>query len=145
MSSKECVFCEPGHFADKLIATNELATAFLSTPRLTPGHTLVIPKRHVELPSELTSDETGAIFDLIGPIHAKLLGSIAVGVDIWQKTRPEVAQDGHKVDHVHFHILPSTPGEELYGEALNWRRPNFAPLGDNERLQMLGLLQSENQ
>jgi len=141
---KECAFCEPEQFADRIINANEQATAFLSTPRLMPGHTLVIPNRHVELPSELTGEEVAAIFDLIAPIHVRLLGSLAVGVDIWQKARPFVPQDGHKVDHVHFHVLPSQPGEELYGEALNWRRSQFAPLSVEERDDMIVLLGGES-
>lgn len=123
---------------------NNLATAFLSSPRLMPGHTLVIPNRHIELPSELSKEETTALFELINPIHAKLLGSLAVGVDIWQKSRPQVVEDGHKIDHVHFHVLPSTPGEELYGEALNWRRSQFGPLANEERNQILMLLGPES-
>jgi diadenosine tetraphosphate (Ap4A) HIT family hydrolase len=103
----------------------------------------VIPNRHVELPSELSPTEVAAISELINPIHARLLGSVALGVDIWQKSRPSVDQDGHKIDHVHFHILPSNPGTELYGEALNWRRSQFSPLEADERDWILMLLRPE--
>lgn len=143
MPRRECAFCETTGIAERLISTNDLASAFLSSPRLMPGHTLVIPNRHVELPSELSPEETVAIFELIKLIHTKLLGSIALGVDIWQKSRPQVDQDGHKVDHVHFHILPSSPGEELYDEALNWRRSEFNSLAAEERDRILMLLSPE--
>lgn len=144
MTSHECVFCEPDNFADRQISSNGLARAFLSAPRLTAGHSLVVPKRHVELPSELTAEEVVAISELINPIHRKLLGSIALGVDVWQKSRPQVGEDGVKVDHVHYHVLPSMPGDEMYGEALNWRRPQFSPLAVEERDTMLALLQPES-
>lgn len=142
--SIECVFCDDRELAERVVAGNQFATAFLSSPRLTEGHVLVIPRRHVELPSELMAEELMAIFDLISPIHVKLLGSIATGVDIWQKTRPEVEQDGHKIDHVHFHIIPSVAGEERYSEALNWRRTQFSKLETGERDRVLTLLRPEN-
>lgn len=41
-----CVFCELS--IDRVVAENELAVAFLDAYPVTEGHTLIIPKRHVE-------------------------------------------------------------------------------------------------
>jgi histidine triad (HIT) family protein len=143
MTTNECGFCEPSSFSERTIGSNERAISLLSSPRLTPGHSLVIPRRHVEALDDLSGEEFGAIHELLSPIYRRLLGSIAVGVDVWQKTRPAVSQDGVKMDHVHFHVVPSKPGDERYSEALRWSRDKFDALDDCEREEMLRLLSGE--
>jgi len=140
MRSRECSFCDPDSFAERTIASNGLAVALLSSPRMRPGHSLVIPRRHVELPSDLSAEEVSAVFDLIGPLHRRMLATIAVGVDVWQKSRPQVGQNDIKMDHVHFHVLPSRPEDPMYDQALVWSRDQFSPLGPTERDEMLTLL-----
>ncbi len=44
------------------------------------------------------------------------------------------------MNHVHFHIIPSNPGEEGYAEALRWNRDKFEPLSLNEQDTMLDIL-----
>src|SRR5438552_2253105 len=119
MTQKYCIFCDPTARKGRVIHAGKLATSFLSSPRLVPGHVLVIPNRHVELPTDLTEQELTAIFQEIKPIIKNMLSSdLAKGVDTWQKTRPYIPQGEIKVDHVHFHLLPSKPGHQLYAEAL---------------------------
>ena len=102
---------------------------------------MVIPNRHVEIPDRINSDECRAVFDEIRRLQAKMLGSIALGIDCWQKTRPGVRQGQRfKVDHVHFHVLPSNPGDELYDGSLTWTRDRFVGLNDDERDEMVELL-----
>lgn len=140
MNKAECDFCKPPTFADRIIGSNEHAISLLSSPRLTPGHSLVIARRHIERLDELTSDEMQAVHELISPIYRRLLGNLALGVDVWQKTRPFVKQNGIKMDHIHFHVIPSDIGDERYNEALRWNRDQFEPLCDDERSEMLRLL-----
>lgn len=85
MSSPECNFCDPSSFADRTIGSNEHAISLLSSPRLTPGHSLVVPRRHIERLDELTGDEIKDVHELISPIYRRLLGEVALGVDVWQK------------------------------------------------------------
>ena len=140
MRSKECNFCEPSSFSERIVSENEDAIGLLSSPRLTPGHSLVIPRRHVESLDDLSGTEMQAIHELISPIYRRLLGSVALGVDVWQKTRHQVEQDGVKMNHVHFHVIPSSPGDERYASALRWSRDQFEPLNEDERDTMLSLL-----
>jgi hypothetical protein len=65
-----------------------------------------------------------------------MLAAVAIGVVVWQKSRPRVQQDMVKMDHVHFHVLPSVPGETLYEQTLSWRRELFTPLDPLERDQI---------
>ena len=144
MSQKECGFCEPNSLSERTISSNEYAISFLSSPRLSPGHSLVVPRRHVEGYDQLSSEEAQAIQELISLIYRRLLGSIAIGVDIWQKTRPQIEQDGFKMDHVHFHVIPSAPNDERYSEALRWSRDQFDTLENTERERMLDILSDIN-
>lgn len=123
-----------------MLSENEDAIGLLSSPRLTPGHSLVIPRRHVESLDDLSGGEIQAIHELISPIYRRLLGSVALGVDVWQKTRHQVEQDGVKMDHVHFHVIPSVPEDERYTDVLRWSRDRFGLLSDDERDSMLRLL-----
>lgn len=140
MNKSKCDFCNPLTFADRTIDSNELAISLLSSPRLTPGHSLVVPRRHIERPDELSGDEVAAIHELISPLYRQIIGHIALGVDVWQKTRPFVKQNGIKMDHVHFHVIPSDIGDERYNEALRWSSEQFEPLREDERSEMLRLL-----
>lgn len=139
MNSRECAFCDAQNFSERLISENELACAFLSSPRLEKGHSLVIPRRHVTVPSELTSQEIVAMHELIAPLHKKL-GEIAAGVDVWQKSRPHVGEDGIKMNHLHTHIIPSNPGDPRYDRVLQWGRVMFSTLYRSELDEMIGLL-----
>ena len=133
MTTEECPFCDLNQFEARLIQADELTYSFLSDPRLVPGHTLVIPKRHVEHPAGLTTTEASAIHRQIGQITTKMLGAMAVGVDLWQKTRPNVKQDEIKIDHLHYHLLPSNEGDPIYSGALIWSKNRFTHLPPDER------------
>src|SRR5689334_13658505 len=63
---ENCPFCNS---KERIVKQNELAQVVLSNPRKVPGHFLVLPKRHVEKPWELTSDEITSIFELIFAIE----------------------------------------------------------------------------
>ena len=138
---QDCPFCQLDSQPERIVRKNEHCRSFLSNPRLARGHALVIPNRHVETPDQINSDEYRAVFDEVRRLQAKILGSIAPGVDLWQKTRPSVRQGRRfKVDHVHFHVLPSNPGDELYDDSLTWTKDRFADLNDDERDEMVELL-----
>lgn len=49
-----CSFFQPHKEAHRVVRESRLSIVMLSNPRLMPGHTLVIPKRHIEKPDEPT-------------------------------------------------------------------------------------------
>ena len=55
---RECPFCELG---TRVLDENELACCFASDPCLCFGHLLVVPKRHIEQPWELSESEALAV------------------------------------------------------------------------------------
>jgi len=141
MSDNECPFCELDAQTKRIIRKGDLATSFLSNPRLMKGHVLVVPNRHMDNPTELTDEETIAVFKEVKRIQAKLLSGFAAGVDQWQKTRLNVSdRTNFKVGHVHFHILPSNEGDEIFRQSLTWTVDRFTELTDAECEEMIRLL-----
>lgn len=139
----QCPFCQLDRQTNRIIRTDSYCRSFLSDPRLTRGHVLVVPVRHLDDPNQLNQREVEAVFNEVKRLRAKLLESVARGVDCWQKTRPDVPEGtGYKVNHVHFHVLPSNPGEELYEQSLTWTKDKFRQLSQREREEMAALLRS---
>jgi ATP adenylyltransferase len=136
-----CPFCTIDTKRNSIIRKNELMTSFLSNPRLMPGHALVVPNRHIETPADLTAEETLAIYEEAQRLVSVMLSTIAKGVDTWQKTRPDMPQGKIKVDHVHVHVLPSNPGDEIYATQLRWTADAFSPRSDEETKAMQAILQ----
>src|SRR3954462_8166696 len=98
-----CPFCNP---KDRVLKENQHAQLILSNPRKVPGHTLVLPKRHIEEPWQLTADELTDIFKLIFFAEQRFYGKLGTGVDIRQNYRPYKKQDDLKKNHVLFHVVP---------------------------------------
>jgi diadenosine tetraphosphate (Ap4A) HIT family hydrolase len=103
-----CVFCERLE-RDQVRASNELAAAFAGRLPLTPGHTLVVPRRHEPDYLRLTDDEHAAIWRLVASVRALLDGvhrpqAYNLGVNVG-------ATAGQTVDHAYLHIMPRYAGD----------------------------------
>ena len=137
-TKSECPFC---NLDGQVIKENKLARLILSNPRKVPGHCLVLPKRHVEKPWELTNDELASIFELIFFIEKRFIGKLGDGCDIKQNYRPFMPQSRLKADHVVFHVYPRSLYDYLYKVAEVYETDLFADLDDLERDEVTKLLQ----
>ncbi len=111
MEHTDCRFCAK---ADKALRHNDLAMVFLSDPHKVPGHVLVMPKRHIEKPWELSPQELQACFDLIFLIEQRFMGKLGDGFDIRQSYWPFKEQDNLKAKHILFHVIPRAEGDYLF-------------------------------
>jgi len=108
MADQNCLFCRvvAGEWPAVKVWENEKLLAFLDTKPVHPGHTLVIPKVHVnsvfEIEEPLYVDLFEAAKILSGPIK-KFGGTPRVGF----------AVEGFGVPHAHLHIVPLNHGAEL--------------------------------
>lgn len=139
-SIEECPFC---HLDDRVLKENKSANLFLSDPRKVSGHFLVTPKRHVELPWELKKEEMADIFELVFLIQERLVKKYG-GSDIRQNCRPFMKQGRIKVDHVHYHVYPRSPEDELFQRVERFELDLFKSLSDEERELMVRLLEGED-
>ncbi len=132
-----CPFCDP---LERVVNSNASAQMMLSDPRKVPGHTLVMPKRHVEKPWELTQQEVVDIFELISLAEQRIIGKLGTGCDIRQAYRPFLKQDALKVNHMTFHVIPRAKDDYLYSVSEKYEEDLFAELDDLERDEVTKLL-----
>lgn len=138
MSETNCPFCN--FKPSEVLKSNEHALVVLSNPRKVPGHILVLPKRHIEEPWQLTADELTDVFKLIFFVEQRVLGELGDGVDIRQNYRPFKKQDELKKNHVLFHVVPRSKDDYIYTTAERFERDLFADLDDLERKEVTKLL-----
>lgn len=104
---QKCVFCQ----RDKLevIAENKLALAFYDGCPVSKGHTLVIPKRHVDNYFLTSPEEHSAIIELIHEVKLFLQDKFSPdGYNIGANVGPAA---GQTVFHFHMHIIPRYRGD----------------------------------
>ena len=102
-----CRFCEP---IAAPVVSNALAYAIRDGNPVTPLHTLVIPRRHVESFFDLHGAERNAIFALLNEMRSdiQLKDGTVEGFNIGINNG-EVA--GQSVSHVHVHLIPRRRGD----------------------------------
>ena len=139
MKQEACPFCNLG---DRILKQNKTAAAFLSNPRKVPGHFLVIPKRHIEKPWDLTNEELEDVFELVFLIEQKLVSKLGQGADIRQNYRPYIEPGKIKQDHVHFHVYPRYNDDYLEQVSEKFERDLFTDLDEGEKEEFTKLLKS---
>jgi diadenosine tetraphosphate (Ap4A) HIT family hydrolase len=88
---------------------NELAYSARDTYAVSPGHTVVIPRRHVASFFDLTPDEVVACMALINEERKVLDEEFKPdGYNIGVNIGPAA---GQSVFHVHIHIIPRYKGD----------------------------------
>lgn len=101
-----CLFCTDPRGVS---LQNELAYSARDSYAVSPGHTLVIPRRHVASFFELTTEEVNACMALIDE-ERRLLDEefrpdgYNVGVNIGPAA-------GQSILHVHIHVIPRYKGD----------------------------------
>lgn len=133
-----CPFCS---LDSRVLEENEHAVLILSNPRKVPGHCLVIPKRHVEQPWQLTSEELSGIFALVWETEQKLIAAgLGDGVDVRQNYRPFMGDSKLKRSHAHFHVIPRALEDYIYQISEKYDTELFADLDTKEAAEVAKLL-----
>ncbi len=107
MTNQMCPFCSL--LPDRLIECNDLAVQIRDGFPISPGHTLIIPKRHVSSFFDLTADEHQAMLSLLQSAKEDLdkefnPDSYNIGIN-------DGPQAGQTVPHVHMHLIPRYTGD----------------------------------
>lgn len=103
----KCAFCslDPG----RILATNKHAVAVLDGFPISPGHMLILPKRHIITLFDTTTEELIALFNLLFVVR-KLLRTnqspdgFNIGVN-------DGVAAGQTVMHIHVHLIPRYAGD----------------------------------
>jgi len=101
----DCLFCAivAGDIPSRQVYADDAAIAFLDINPLHPGHTLVIPRRHVQ---DLLADPVALeeIAPAIGATAKLLVGKL--GADGLNLVSSAGEAAGQEVMHLHVHLIP---------------------------------------
>ena len=120
-----CVFCKiiAGEIPSARVLETEQAVAFLDIQPLNPGHTLLVPRSHhallSELPEELAA-HAGALLPRLCRAVKAATGCVGLNVVI---NIGEAA--GQTIDHCHWHIIP-----RFAADPIHWPWPQGKYEGD---------------
>jgi histidine triad (HIT) family protein len=107
-----CIFCEilAGDAEASAVGESERALAVLDIQPVTPGHTLVVPRRHAARLADLDREDGAELFRVGQRVAAALYASDlrSDGVNFFLA---DGVAAGQEVFHVHLHVLPRFAGD----------------------------------
>lgn len=104
--TQDCIFCTPDR---EIIAESPLSLAFADAFPVSPGHSLVVPRRHVLTIFDLDDEEYADCFLLARRVQALLAERLKpdgfnMGVNCLEA-------GGQSVWHAHIHVIPRFKGD----------------------------------
>jgi histidine triad (HIT) family protein len=117
-----CKFCQiiageiPAHF---VLDTDEVV-AFLDHRPLFPGHTLVLPRAHVETLADLEESRVGPFFREVQRVEA----AVRTAMEAQGSFVAENNVVSQSVPHLHVHVVPRRRKDGLRG--FFWPRTRYA-------------------
>ncbi|HZA78558.1 MAG TPA: HIT family protein [Acidimicrobiales bacterium] len=121
MPERPCQFCEiiAGRQSAHVVLDDELVVAFLDARPLFPGHTLLVPRVHVETLADLPAERVGPYFERAQRLAGAMEGALgAAGSFVAINNR--VSQS---VPHLHTHVVPRNRKDGLRG--FFWPRTRY--------------------
>ena len=105
--STPCPFCSLA--VDRLVLESEGAVVIRDAFPVSPGHTLIIPRRHVASFFEITDTERADLMSLLAAARADLdrefrPAGYNIGIN-------DGAVAGQTVPHLHIHLIPRYTGD----------------------------------
>ena len=108
-----CLFCKivDGDIPAYKIYEDDHVLAFLDISQVTQGHTLVIPKKHIQNIYELTPDISSPLFNAV-PIISKALKKAfnPIGLNLINNNDKPL----QSVFHFHLHLIPRYENDGMY-------------------------------
>lgn len=102
----DCTFCKllAGSLPSWRLYEDETTVAFLDKAQVTPGHTLVVPRRHAEDIWALSEDEAKIVMQSVHRVACLLRAKLdLLGLNVTQANGSVAWQD---VFHYHVHLIP---------------------------------------
>ncbi len=102
-----CPFCTI--VPEKIIAQNDHTFTVRDTLPVSPGHTLIVPKRHIASIFEATKDEVAALWESLQQARTQLLKEFSP--DGFNLGINDGLAGGQTILHLHIHIIPRYKGD----------------------------------
>lgn len=129
-SASSCPFCTRIDAGDLAVESRH-AVAIPDAYPVGPGHTLVVPRRHVADVFGLEGDEYLELWELVRSVRDRLRDELDpdgfnLGVNIG-------AAAGQTVDHAHVHVIPRFDGDRDDPRGgVRWVLPDAAAYWDDD-------------
>jgi len=105
---KLCPFCALPQ--ERIVMANDVAMAIRDAFPVSPGHTLIIPRRHVATFFETTTEERLSMFELMDKAKHELDAELhPAAYNIGVNDGPAA---GQTVPHLHVHLIPRYAGDD---------------------------------
>ncbi len=104
-----CAFCSQAVLDKQTFYETPLARALYTHKPTFPGHCLIIPKRHVEVFDELSTEEMVDMFEVIKEVDCTVKEHF--GTKAYLLLQKNGIECGQSVPHVHFHYIPRKEGD----------------------------------
>jgi histidine triad (HIT) family protein len=116
----DCTFCRilRDELPSSRVLENDIVVALLDIRPVGPGHTLVIPRRHVRAFTDLSANEV----EQIALAGQRVASSLKAGVPHCEGVSLLLADGeaaGQEVPHAHLHVIPRQSGD-----GFGWRLPD---------------------
>lgn len=109
----DCIFCKivAGEISSYKVYEDEMVAAFLDVLPISPGHTIVIPKKHAADVEDVSNEDLCAMVIAIKKISKAMMDGLGVrGYSVFLDDKDAANQH---VAHVHFHVVPRKEGDGL--------------------------------
>jgi histidine triad (HIT) family protein len=109
----DCIFCKivAGQIPCTKVYEDATCLVFMDINPISPGHTLVVPKKHYEAITEMPAEEAAALFKPIPALAAAVKAALkAEALNVLQNNGRAA---GQAVDHLHVHLIPRWAGDGL--------------------------------
>jgi diadenosine tetraphosphate (Ap4A) HIT family hydrolase len=102
-----CPFCSPE--PRRVVGANSLAIALRDGFPVSPGHTLIVPRRHIASMPEAAADELSAMWSLLTEARRGIESNLRpngfnIGINDGRAA-------GQTVMHLHVHLIPRFAGD----------------------------------
>ncbi|HKW91514.1 MAG TPA: HIT family protein [Methylomirabilota bacterium] len=123
-----CLFCRiaRGEEPAAVVLEAPAVLAFLDHRPLFPGHTLVVPREHVDTLADLPARLTAPLFDAVSHL-ARGIEAAMTADGSFVAVNNRVSQS---VPHLHVHVVPRRRGDGLRG--FFWPRGHYASAEEME-------------
>ena len=127
----ECLFCRivSGELPATIVYEDENAVAFLDHRPLFPGHTLLVPREHVETLGDLPEKLVGPYFEA-AQLLARVVESAMEAEGTFVAMNNRVSQS---VPHLHVHVVPRRRKDGLKG--FFWPRTKYKSAEEMDDVQ----------
>ncbi len=129
--SSDCIFCRiiKGELPSTKVYEDAEVLAFMDIGPIIKGHTLVVPKPHVELVTQAPAAMLGKVMAVAQKIaHAQMNGLKADGVNILNANGTAA---GQVVPHLHVHVIPRFKTD---GHHWNWAAKKYDSIDEMKKL-----------